>query len=237
MPSYAQQFLSDIVIADPLASVVLERYGLDYCCHGGRTLESACREKGLDVEDLLRELEGRGQASPAASEANWSQETLGALMDHIVGVHHAFLRENLPVISAKLDKVCAAHGSRHPELHELRRVYGTFRCGLEAHMQKEEAVLFPMMRDLATGDLSSLHCGSVSNPIRQMEHEHTTAGAELLEMRRLTEDYTPPGDACPTLISLYATLDKLEHDLHLHVHEENNILYPRSVQCEALLMR
>jgi regulator of cell morphogenesis and NO signaling len=224
-----------IVAAEPAACRTFERLGIDYCCGGKLTLDAACAGKGLDPEAVLREIAGAG-AGPGEGERNWSEVPLEALIDHIIGVHHAFLRERLPILDALSEKVLAAHGERHPELEEVRRVFLGLEAEILHHLQKEEVVLFPMMRELESASvLPQFHCGSVANPIAVMEAEHDAAGHALARLRELTGGYVPPPDGCATYGCLLEGLAELEEDLHRHIHLENSILFPRAAEIEERL--
>lgn len=235
--------LREIVATCPQTRPVLDKHRLDYCCGGAQTLESAAAEAGEDAGKVLEELK-RATAPEGAStgaSTDWTRATLSELVAHILIKHHAFMREVLPRIGLALPKVQRAHGARHGAVIEpLKREFEALCLELEAHLEKEERVLFPYIQalDAAVAGLEGLpphHCGTVRNPIRQMEHEHTNAGRALAEMRRLTSDYARPADACPTFAGLYQDLQAMEADLHEHIHLENNILFPRAVAIEAEL--
>ena len=217
---------------------VLETFGIDYCCGGATTLANACRERGVSLEEVRRALE-QSDASPCESEeADWDRESLARLADHIVARHHAYLHEQLPRVEALLEKVVARHAERHPYLLELREVYAGLRNELIPHMMKEEQVLFPYIRlldeALSKGQPAPpFPCGSVREPIRVMEDEHQSAGDALRRMRELTLGFRPPEDACDAYRKLMNYLRSLESDLHLHIHKENNILFPRAAAAEG----
>ncbi|HLV82123.1 MAG TPA: hemerythrin domain-containing protein, partial [Chthonomonadaceae bacterium] len=148
----------------------------------------------------------------------------------------AYLREALPRLSVLTEKVAGAHGASDPRLKELAGVFAALRAELEMHTLKEEKVLFPLCRQLDTaGERPAFHCGTVQNPIRVMIAEHEDAGEALAEIRRLTGDFTAPATACNTYRAMLQALEALESDLHLHIHKENNILFPRAVAAEACL--
>ena len=229
--------VADLVKAHPERAEVFEQFGIDYCCHGKVSLDAACRRDGADTElvrQSLREIDAR----PTSESFDWSTASLAQLADHIVAQHHAYLRGELPRLSERIDRVVAAHGDKHPELLEVRSVFAALQAEMTAHMMKEEQVLFPVIRQLEStpsDERASLqfHCGTVRNPIRVMEHEHDDAGAALRRIRELTSDYTPPPDACETFRALLAGLERLEADMHRHVHKENNILFPRALELES----
>jgi regulator of cell morphogenesis and NO signaling len=228
-----QATVGQLVRERPSRARVFERLGIDYCCGGKTPLDRACRAGGLDLARVLRELADE-DARPEADPVDWSTATLGALADHIEATHHAYLRRELPRLERLAEKVAAAHGARHPELLDVLAVFSALKSELESHMLKEEWALFPMVRllDGATAPPRS-PCGSVADPIAAMEHEHDDAGAALARLRSLTGGYTPPAGACNTYRALLDGLADLEADLHLHVHKENNILFPKARDAEA----
>ena len=223
MPTLAQ-----IVNDNPNAARVLERHRLDYCCGGRQTLESACEAGGVDIEVVLQDL-----AAQPTAEGDWVNLGIAELVDHIESTHHRYLHEELPRLVALATKVRDVHSERHPELTEVARVVTALHHELEPHMLKEEQVLFPMIRELAASEgVPSFHCGSLANPIRVMLVEHDQAGELLDELRTLTGDHQPPADACGSYKALYSGIEQVEADTHLHVHKENNLLFPTVIDVE-----
>jgi len=223
--------VADIVIANPAAARVFERYGIDYCCHGQRPLDVACTDAGVDAAVVRGEL---AHLQPLRSAP--IPDNLGALIGHIVATHHVFLRRNLPRLRDLMDKVVNAHSVAHPEVHHLSTLLGDITDDLLPHLVKEERVLFPMAIELlGQVEQASFHCGSLRNPISMMHIEHDRVGELLAALRHHTDGYRPPADACPTWHALYAGLAELEADTHQHVHLENNLLFPRIVELEASL--
>lgn len=229
-----QRQLVGEIAAHSLAAVrVFEDHGIDYCCGGQRALEDACREKGLDPAAILTELE-TAQATPAA-ERDWTSAKLHDLIDHILRTHHDYLKRELPRLSERMATVGRVYADRYPDIVKpLARVLAALRDELEMHLRKEEMILFPFVqRAEAAADSGQPPTpppfGSFANPISVMEDEHETAGRALAEMRRLTNGYLAPADACNTFRALYAGLEELERDLHMHIHLENNVLFPRAI--------
>jgi regulator of cell morphogenesis and NO signaling len=217
--------LAEIVTENPGAARVLDGFGLDYCCHGDRTLAVACAESGIApdvVTAKLADLE-------SGVDIGWTTLALPALADHIVETHHRYLHEELRLLDALAAKVLAAHGERHPELAEVRRLVAALRADLEPHLLKEERVLFPAIHELAQGR-TQFPFGSVANPIRMMIAEHDQAGQLLAELRAATGGYSVPADACTSFRSLYDRLAGLEEDTHLHIHKENHVLFPHALR-------
>lgn len=228
--------VGDLVTHRPSLSRVFERFGIDYCCNGGDTLDEACRKAGADSASVIAALEAAASEPPADEERDWSLASMTELADHIEATHHVYLRGELPRISDLAAKVVTAHAQAHPFVCELADTFAALRSELESHMWKEENILFPMVRTLDEADsLPQLHCGSVANPIRVMEYEHDNAGAALARMRSLTDGYTTPEGLCNTYRALMEALQGLELDLHLHIHKENSILFPMAIARETEL--
>jgi len=199
----------------------------------------ACQRKGLDLESVIEQLD----SSDATQQENVSRNdpsgmSLTELADHIQGVHHDYLRSELPRIDQLVTKVANAHGERDPRLVRIAGIFTGFREELMMHMRKEEQILFPIIRELESGSgvsSTSSHCGSITNPIRQMEAEHDNAGNALEQMRELTDGYQVPEMACNTHRAMLDALAFLERDMHTHVHKENSILFPRAIELESKL--
>jgi regulator of cell morphogenesis and NO signaling len=225
--------VGSIVAKRPALSRVFEQAGIDYCCGGKIPLDDACRKKGIDSAQLLATLE-QAAAVPGEPGVNAAAMTLTALADHIEATHHAYLKAELPRLDAMTNKVAAVHGEHDARLAQVRDTFGGLLTEMGSHMMKEEQILFPMIRQLeASAAAPAFHCGSVANPIRVMEMEHDQAGAALATMRGLTDGFTPPDWACNTYRAMLDALAHLEHDLHQHVHKENNILFPRAIALET----
>jgi len=237
--SAATTELGALVAANSRVAPVLERFGLDYCCHGHQTLGEAAHQQGVAVEDVLRAIETAGAPSAGERDLDTWQD-LGALAEHIVNTHHHYVREICPTLRAWLDKLVARHGDRHQELAKIRQTFMAVSDEMAAHMIKEENILFPYVAELAgakrTGTrLPGSPFGTVVNPIRVMEDDHQVVGGLVEEIRRLTGDYQPPADGCTTYQLCFAELQRFEADLHRHVHLENNILFPGAVELEQTL--
>jgi len=222
--------LGELVTKRPKLAASLDRLGLDYCCGGQRTLADAVDTAGLDLDDVVDVLEADSEGT---GPADYAQLGLVELVDHLEATHHAYLGEALPRLSQLAAKVHDVHGERHPELAEVDRLVRALRADLEPHLRKEEQVLFPMIRELAAATVApTFHCGTLGNPISVMLREHDDVGALLVALRRAAGDFEVPDDGCASYRSLSAGLAELEADTHLHVHKENNLLFPAVVHAE-----
>lgn len=229
--------LADVAATSLGAVRTLERYGLDYCCGGKQPFDEACLSKGLDPQSVHEEIEKSQGAG--AQDRDWQAAPLGDLVKHIVATHHEYLKLELPTLSNRLAKVHSVHGTRDPEtLNRMLEVFGSLRGEMEQHMHKEEVVLFPFIEQYGRAEaqgkpMPPVPFGSIANPIGVMEQEHTSAGDALGEIRALTQNYQLPPYACTTVRTLYEGLHALESDLHVHIHLENNILFPRAIALEG----
>jgi len=223
--------IADIARDVPSSVGVFQQHGIDFCCGGKRPLGSACREQGVDFADILSAIEASRQGTSGESR-DWSRQPLGTLIDHILTTYHRPLNDELPRLEAMASKGVQAHGARAPYLARLEAIVNELADDLRMHMRKEEMVLFPAIVSLEQG----VHRLSVplSAPITMMEHEHDRAGELLTELRLLTDRYEAPEWGCATLRALYAGLQELEAAMHVHVHLENNVLFPRALQLAEL---
>ncbi|MFO7654684.1 MAG: iron-sulfur cluster repair di-iron protein [Candidatus Krumholzibacteriia bacterium] len=222
--------LGELVRARPHLAGVFDRLQLDYCCGGQRSLADACAERGLDADTVALMLESMPAAAASDDESDVAGMDLQELVDHIEGLHHAYLKSELPRLTELAARVRDAHGDRHPELVELERVIGGFRAEIESHLAKEEQILFPAVRAFARAsedDGASGRAHHLEGPLRVMETEHEQAGELLATMRRLTGDHATPDDACESWRALVRAIAELERDTHRHIHKENNVLFPR----------
>ena len=230
MKNLAQTKVGSIVASNFRTSKVLTSYGIDFCCKGGITLEEACANHHISLDQVINEL----QDSFATEDAyGFEQMELDELIRVIIKVHHKYIESTTPALQIYLDKLCNVHGERHPELFKIRDLFHDASVALATHMKKEEMVLFPYIQAMVEADkngfvLSKPHFGDIDNPIRMMEDEHQTEGERFSEISRLSNNYTCPADGCQTYWVAYALLKEFEEDLHTHIHLENNILFPRA---------
>jgi regulator of cell morphogenesis and NO signaling len=218
--------LGELVRRRPATAALFERLGLDYCCGGRRTLEEACTQRGLDAVTVCALLDAFGQdpGSPSPPGHDVGRASIAELCDHIVAAHHEPLRAELARISERVATVVRVHGCTRPELADLQRVFETLRGELEVHMRREEHVLFPACRTLdGDGQAAPLDEGELA----LLEDDHGDTGEALSALRELCDDYDPAQALCGTHTALLRALHELELELHQHVHEENNILFPR----------
>jgi len=224
--------LAQIVNDNHKAASVFEKYDLDFCCKGKRSLQEACIEKALPVEKLLSELQAVNDNCEVP--VDFQKMTLTQLADYIVTKHHAYVKAEMPQIFSYLQKVATKHGDRHPEMRKVFELFSVIKSEMEEHMDKEELILFPRIEVAEEGALAektaNMNVFYIQHPIQMMEAEHEKAGQLMTEIRELTGNYTPPNDACTTYRLSFAELRAFESDLHQHVHLENNILFPRAIE-------
>lgn len=223
----------DIAITFPSAIRAFERIGIDYCCHGQHTLAEACTKSNIELAPVLEELESYQQQSTKPEASEWLHAPLKELSEHIIRKHHAYTREQLKLIDDLMAKVEQRHGAEHPEVFQVGKVVAVFGSELRHHTECEETNLFPYIAALGSGQLPDLPAparGSLMMPITHMMTDHDQTGEELQTLRKLTNDFTPPPNACPTWRGLYRAIEDLESDLHQHIHLENNILFPRALK-------
>lgn len=237
MSTTAEKTVRDLAVQLPNATRVFEKFGLDYCCGGKRSLQEACNGANLPVDDVIRALETAARKAPWPEPAALASGSLAELIDHIVKTHHKFTREEITRLTALLNKVCSVHGNNHGELLAIRDTFAGLAQELTLHLMKEENVLFPYIIRLEEASLQREPVipppfGTVQNPIRMMTQEHDSAGEALRSIRQASKDFTPPEDACVSYRTLYEALAGFEADLHQHIHLENNLLFPNAIAME-----
>ncbi len=234
----ANQTLAEIVTENIRSAIVFEEFGLDFCCKGKRTLSEACAEKNVKVENVVNSLSELNSNDPSQNINDWA---IDFLVEYIINNHHQYVRRMIPVISLHADKVASVHGKNHPETIEIADLFLAVREELESHMMKEERILFPFIKQLYNAKKNNEQIepppfGTIQNPIRMMEAEHTSAGDAMFRIRDLSKNYSTPEDACNTFKALYSELKEFEEDLHKHIHLENNLLFPKSIEIEKELL-
>jgi regulator of cell morphogenesis and NO signaling len=230
-----ERTVAEIALERPQAAAVFEKLGIDYCCGGRMPLAAACQKAGIDVDQVEGLLESAGKDERQVE--NWSERSVASLIGHIVQKHHAYCREEGLRLQPLLAKVVSKHGENHPELAQVEKLFTSLRNELSMHMMKEERMLFPYiiaLEESATHKSAPPRApfGSVQNPVRMMVVEHDDAGHVIKEMRNLTGNFETPQDACTSFKALYQGLEAFEADLHLHIHLENNSLFPRAIALE-----
>lgn len=221
--------IGDIAAAIPSSVRIFQRHGIDFCCGGKRALGTVCNERGLEFAATVTAIEA--SASTPAVNRDWSKEPFASLIDHIIATYHDPLREELPRLQRMAEKVAEVHGTKAAHLGQVADIVNALSVDLLTHMRKEEAVLFPAIRAIEKG--RACDAAWIVAPISVMERDHEQAGALLTDLRRLTGGYESPAWGCATLRALYQGLDEFERSMHVHVHLENNVLFPRALQLEA----
>ena len=234
-----EETIGDVVAKNYRAARVFESFGLDFCCGGKKLISDACREKGINEDEVLRELNTIPEVN-SQTETNYGNLPLDSLIDYIIQHHHLYVIQNLPVIYNRCRKVAEVHGKNHPETMKIAELFTQLKDELETHLQKEEKMLFPYIKSMVDNQKRNAAInyppfGTVANPVSVMETEHENAGRVMAEIRQLSSDFVTPEDACETFRVLYQELSEFEADLHKHIHLENNILHPKAIELEGIL--
>ena len=229
----------DLVIQMPQATRIFSKFKIDYCCGGNRPLIEACATAGVNLQEIERML---AQTNGAKEDdvVDFNQMRLPSLIDHIIARHHICTRNEMVRLTALLAKVVSVHGDNHPELRQVSSLFERLCADLTPHMFKEEQILFPYIVKLEHAVVHKwgvpfARFRKVNYPVGMMTVEHETAGQILREIRKATSDYLVPADVCISYQTLYQALEAFEHDLHQHIHLENNILFPRAIELEEMI--
>ncbi len=228
MNTNKQSSIGEIVANDFRAATLFKEAGIDFCCGGNKSISEACMEKGADVSRLIQQLETLAQ-TPVSSAMNFKEWDLGFLSDYIVNTHHKFVLKNMPELVFYTQKIADVHGAHHPELIEVADLFAKINEELLQHLKNEEEVLFPAIKAAAINPSPEVKSIIISE-ITRMQGEHEFAGGAMDKINVLTQNYLVPADACNTYRVSLQLLEQFEDDLHVHVHLENNILYPKALK-------
>ncbi|MGL5044066.1 MAG: iron-sulfur cluster repair di-iron protein [Plesiomonas sp.] len=223
--SLLESRVGELVSQDFRNAHVFSRFGIDFCCGGGRTLASACERAKANPAEVVAELNTLQQGGDA--DTTFAELSTPELIEHLVNTHHAYVRRTAPLLLEYSQKMVRAHGEKYAEILPFAGFIRALMDDLLPHLMKEEQILFPAMVNLVSGVQEQTCFGHISNPIRVMEHEHQDAGEIMASLREMTNGFTPPEYACTTWRVCLATLAEFEADLHQHIHRENNLLFPR----------
>ncbi len=234
-----EKIIGEMVAEDYRTAAVFQSFGIDFCCKGNRTINEVCENKNIAPGVLIAGLNNatRQQEKKAPDYQSWP---LDLLADYIEKKHHRYVAEKTPLLKQYLDKICEVHGKNHPELFEISSQFNASAAELALHMKKEEQVLFPYIRQMVEARLSKEQIdqpgvGFIEHVIEIMMQEHDTEGERFRHIESLSNNYTPPVDACNTYKVTFALLKEFEDDLHLHIHLENNLLFPKAIAMERTL--
>ena len=233
--------IGEMVADDYRKAEVFKKFGIDFCCGGKQSLDDTCSKKGINANEVWHALNELGEPNQPHPTHDFNKWALDKLVDYILDTHHKYVKETIPQLDMYSAKVASVHGENHPEVIKIAKYYDSVANELRMHMYKEEAILFPYIVQMAEANRTGAHFsapgfGTISNPINMMEAEHEVVGETMRDIAELSNNYTPPAEACNTYRVLYAKLQEFENDLHQHIHLENNILFPAAIQLEQQLI-
>jgi len=232
-----QETIGEIAVKDLRKVEVFKKYGMDFCCGGKKTIAEVCAEKNIDatkVQTELRQIETENKASNI-SYNDWG---IDFLADYIVNTHHNYVRKYLPELMAYASKVAQVHGTQHPELIQIQKLVSDINKELTEHLAQEENVLFSYIKKIVEARKGNLPLlkqeKDLAGLINELEKDHDLVGRAFDQIRELSKEYILPSDACASYKLLYKMIQEFEDDLHLHIHLENNILFPKAIEMEKV---
>lgn len=232
--------IADIVLKDFRSADIFRKYNIDFCCGGNRQIGEACEELKVNFTQLKHEIDAalmQGE-EPSYDFNDWDINFLG---DYILNTHHQYIKSELPVLRAYLEKIAEVHGDHHPELFEVRDLFIGSATVILKHLEREEIVLFPYIKELTAyrdhpDVIEKPFIDPDENPLNDMINEHQIEGERFRRMSHLTNRYAVPEDACNTYLVAMKRLENFEKDLHRHIHLENNILFPKTLALESKIL-
>ena len=230
--------VAQIVTENIKTADIFKKNGIDFCCGGNIGVQEICKKKGVDFDVVKQEIENLNTTSSGSHDFDsWD---LDFLTDYILNTHHKYVAEAKGIIIEYSDKVAKVHGHHYKEVVEINELFHSLSDELTSHMQKEETILFPFIKEMVLvkkngTQLQAPHFGTIQNPINVMDAEHDGAGDIVKKIAELSNNFTPPEEACNTFRALYASLEEFQNDLFQHIHLENNILFPKAIALEKEL--
>lgn len=224
---YNEITIGEIVATDFRAAEVFKNAGIDFCCGGKKSLDYACNEKSIDPSVVVKQLQELENV-PVNQNQNFNDWGLSFLVDYIVNTHHKYVLKSLPELVFYTQKIASVHGSHHPELIVVADLFEKINTELLQHLKKEEEVLFPSIKEVIKSN-STVAKATIISEISRMSGEHEFAGGAMDKINEITSNYLVPDDGCNTYNVAFKLLHQFEDDLHVHVHLENNILYPKAL--------
>lgn len=236
MSDFYAKTIREIAVEFPQTVGVFESFKIDFCCGGERNFSEACKTAGVKPEIVSNQLDSVLRNQTHETDIPEKKKVTN-LIDYIIEKHHVFTRDEITRITPLLEKVCGRHGNSHPELYSIQKTFQLLADELLTHLQKEEKVLFPYIKVLdavvsTNIPIAEPHFKTVKNPVRMMMTEHDAAGDLLKQIRQSSNGFALPKGVCTSYQLLYLSLEALEKDLHRHIHLENNVLFPQSIELE-----
>lgn len=231
---YSNKKLSEIININVRAISVFDKYNFDYCFNGNKSIRDVCKEKNLDLRVLVDELKILPDEFQIDKFSEWR---LDFLIDYILNNHHQYIHKMIPVISDLSQKISDEYGEKYSELKAIARIFAVVYKDLKQHMLKEEQILFPYIKQLVSLNIAGNksekpYFGMIDNPISMMESDHKNALDEYDNLKKLTNNFTTPEESNEPLKNFLKKLRDFGKDLHIHIHLENNILFPKSIALE-----
>ncbi|MBK6346705.1 MAG: iron-sulfur cluster repair di-iron protein [Bacteroidales bacterium] len=217
--------IGQIIANDFRTASIFKKAGIDYYCGGNKSISEACSEKGVDEYKLRKQLEVLAD-SPVNNALNFKEWLPGLLCDYLTKTHHKFVLKSLPELVLYTGKIAEVHGEHHPELIEVASLFAGINEELFQHLAYEEEVLFPAIKAVER-NASLKGRSTLVSQISRLQSEHEFVVRAMDKIKVLTQNYLIPEDSCNTYLVSLTLLEQFEDDLHIHIHLENNILYPK----------
>lgn len=237
-----ESIVTDLVIQDYRTAYVFRKYGIDYCCGGKMPLQMACSIRGLDIDLVKNELTDIVRNIQVSTSTNFREWGTDFLVDYLINVHHSYLLKNFPDLIETLECFVNGHQSKYPFLYQVLETVYKLRDDLLPHLEHEEKIIFPYIKQIAHAyenneSYASLLVKTLRKPVESMMvQEHKYISEYLHVLRKLTDNYNSPSNACVSHKVSFLKLKELDDDLVQHLFLENEILFAKAIQMEKELL-
>lgn len=237
--SNGEETIGQMAAKDLRKAEVFKKLGLEFCCGGNMSLEEACEDAGVSINEVKKALDSIPE-KPIPSDRDYNKWNLDFLADYIVNIHHGFVSDSVKPLTDLADKINRVHGGAHPELAKIQEHVIALLDEMVAHQQKEETILFPFIKQMVQCEKEAkpfkyAPFGTIENPVEMMKDDHNAAALHIHAIEKLSNGYRVPDDACESYKLYYHKLKEFDDDLHQHIHLENNILFPKAIAMEKNL--
>ena len=234
--------IDEIVRADYRTADVFKKHLINYCCGGRVSLQSACSDKKIDMDQILDDLDQATRNIRLPNNLPFDEWKLDFLVDYIVNIHHTYIYRVMPSLGSGLQSFAGGHIRKYPELAGITDLFDKLSAILLVHNHHEDEIIFPYIKQLDSAyrkkeTYGNLFVRTLRKPLSIVEKEHQQILEYLGEIRRLTNHFSFPGKACTNYQVLYHKLEEFSDNLIQHKFLESNILFPKAIAIEQQLLQ
>lgn len=227
--------ISELVDRNYVHAYVLFYFGIQFYEYSALTLGQVCKQRGLKIEHVIREME-----SPTyLKEADFPLVAypVDLIIEYLQHSHFLFIKHKLPYIAHLVESLKANDEDYQDVERDLKIVFPLFVKDFIEHIYEEEDTLFSYIHALYQATSrdyipTKLYYLLEQHSIQEFATEHKVHDDEMAGIRNITRDYELTTRAPLHVKVLYNELTGFEKSLITHARIENEILFPKSLELE-----